>query len=369
MKKNILIINSLNKENLALLDVFEELSNSWNLFLLSNKKWLRDEFKKRSWKKEKTYFGPKINSGFKFFLFLIILPFVAILNLIPLIKLHKNKRIKNLILLGLNEKIIFTLLLFFSKTNILWIETKHKKIYNNIFFNLLYKTLSKKVKIITLSSAGEKNLLKRGVKKEKINIIPLGIKTKKDALQKNIFSSLSHKDTKKYFTIGCVLNSNKTNQLENLFNTIKLCLDITKDIQVIIIGESTERKRIIWLAKKMMIENYFWFIGKQKNLKKWINTFNIFIPLDNSLNLNTLKTVKLAMLEALPVVGFHNQNLEDIIREEDLIKKNNPEKLSQIIINFYKNKLLINKIGKENFEKINSQNIKKIKEKWEDLLI
>ena len=56
-------------------------------------------------------------------------------------------------------------------------------------------------------------------------------------------------------------------------------MPVIPNIQLIIIGEGEERKNLSWLAKKMEIDNLVWLVGEQEQLKKWLDSFDVFLAL------------------------------------------------------------------------------------------
>ncbi|MFH1661945.1 MAG: glycosyltransferase [Candidatus Falkowbacteria bacterium] len=266
-----------------------------------------------------------------------------------------KRKVDLIICFNLKEKILITLIAKIFKIKIIWIEFPgfdYKKIIKPFFW--LYKFNSKFAQILVFTEATKNNLQKLKIKN--IKIIPAGIELKNSEYQDNIFNKLAESKNnnfnKKYFTIGTVVDLNNNQKIENLFQAVKICLTIIPNIQLIIIGDGEERKNLIWLSKKMQIDNLVWFVGgqseKQANLKKWLNSFDLFITANKNLNFIDLNILLMVMESGLPIISFDDLGIENIIDNKSgaTIKANDNKALADEIIKLYQDKRLRYEIGK-----------------------
>ncbi|NTU99141.1 glycosyltransferase family 4 protein [Candidatus Falkowbacteria bacterium] len=160
---------------------------------------------------------------------------------------------------------------------------------------------------------------------------------------------------KKFFTIGTVTNLNEHQKIESLFQAIKKCLSIIPNIQLVIVGDGKEKKNLLWLAKKMEIDNLVWLVGKQQHLRKWIDNFDIYITSDDKLTLSELIITLNAMAAEKPTIGNANSGLEDIIYEGKtgyLVDLNDSEAVADKILLLHQDKDLRRTLGKKAFERV-----------------
>jgi len=211
------------------------------------------------------------------------------------------------------------------------------------------------VKIITSTLGAKKKLIASGFENEAIKNITLGANLNLYRHQDNIFSKLAsaknHWPQRKFFTIGTVTCLDQKQNIETLFNATKKLLDVIPFPQIVIVGEGQERKNLTWLAKKMEIDNFVWFVGEQNNLKKWLDTFDVFVATNEVIKLSDLNIVMRAMAAGLPIIGPTGNNLEEIVNNNEnglLIEMNNSEDLAQVIIKLQQRQDWRRLIGEKN---------------------
>lgn len=393
---NILIVNSSKEYD----KIFSSLINGLKAkgsnfyFLCSSKKLVKqcsidNQFVKR------IYLGSKISSKFGF-LFYLFFPFIFLKQLIYTAYLNKKNKIKIIILCNFNEKIIFSIIAKILKLKNIWIEypsVRYKE--NSKLFLKILKFFALDAVIITFTDSSSEyfklQVLGQINKKENLKIVQPGIKVGGAKRQDNIFSSLANNEqadfSKKYFTVGTILNLKSRRHIENLFCAVKLCLDIIPNLQIIIVDETNgdnydlnQSKQINWLAKSMGIDSIVWCVSEKNYLKKWMDGFDIFIVFVDNARMKDLRIVMHAMASGLPIIGQRNRGLEDIIIDYGhgcknvgdtkgktgfLIESGNNQVLAQYIIFLFKNKRLRSDLGKEAIKLVDQKyRIEKMVEKF-----
>lgn len=342
MAKKILLINTNGNVN-ELFDVLRELDQErFSFSVLSNKNDVLQSAQKHSWSIKKML-APIFDNNL---LFIISLPlyFLLFLPYIAMLKWRDNFQI--LFCFGAFEKIVFTPLARLLSIRTLWFNYPE----NNSFEDK--KTLTKILNFLSgwtenvvVTAAAKQSLLTAGFKANTIRTVVLGANLNLYRHQDNIFSKLAttenHWPQRKFFTIGTVARLDTKQNIEILFSAVKKILDVVPLPQIIIVGEGQARKNLTWLAKKMGIENFVWFIGEQNNLKKWLDTFDIFVVTNETIRLSDLNIIMRAMASGLPIVGPTNQGLEEIIINNEngiLVEAKDSENLAQIIIKLQQRK-------------------------------
>lgn len=379
MIKNILTINSSQAKNQPLINLFKELKQKGCVFyLLSSSANLYNQFKQKSWSAKKIYLGPNLNNSFSSPLFIILLPILLLAYFAYLAYFTSSAKITAIICLNWNEKIIITPIAKILGLKIIWLEPPNVNYKTkNKLFRQLYKFNSKWAAIITFTGLTKIQLEKIGLNKNNIKIINMGIQLNQYERQDNIFNKLAQADQdnfrRKYFTVGTVANLNYQQNIETLFRAVKICLTIIPNFQLIVIGDGVERKNLSWLAKKMGIDNLVWFVGEQIYLRKWLDSFDIFVVTSETPSLSDFNICLRAMAAGLPTIGPNNLGLEDIVRENKtgfLIQQNNNEALAQQIIRLQQNKNLRLKLGKNTKERVDKYfRIDNMVEKFEKILM
>jgi len=269
-------------------------------------------------------------------------------------------KIKNIICLGVWEKILFTPVAKILKIKTVWLELPgEKKEKPGFILNFLLKKISKLSKIIVFRKNDKNNLIKSGFDSKKISFAALGINLKQRARQEDIFHDLAKcnnsQSQKKFFTIGTVAKLNSGQTIEILFGAVKKALDVIPNLQIIIIGEGEKKKKLTWLAKKMEIDNLSWFVGEQTHLNKWFDGFNIFSSARANADLNDIFVLLKAMEAGLPIISVENHGFDDIIENNKnglLLPKDDSELLAGAIIKLQQNKMLSKNLGQNAKEAI-----------------
>ncbi len=347
--KNVLIINSSKKLSRLLVDLLIELDKDHYCF----------------YNLSCGYLGPRFKNNFNLFFFLICLPFFYLYYFPALFRAKGKKKIEAGLCFDWNEKIIFTPLARILRLKIIWLE------YPEIVYKdeprllmKIYKFFSRWAVIVAMTAYGDVQLKNLGIKHGRI--IPPGIRLDQFKNQSTIFSKLAESScphfNRKFFTVGTITNLTQSNQIENLFKAARKCLTVIPNLQLLIVGAGPERKNLAWLAKKMDINNVVWFVGggaEDEGVtrpKKWLESFDVFVITDESLNLDNLAIVLRAMAVGLPVIGPRNRGFEDIVRENEtgrMVTADNSEALTEEIIKLEQDRRLRVGLGRRGQELVN----------------
>lgn len=384
--KNVLIVSSLKEVSSVLSDLFSELEKKdYFFYLFFSRTDFLESFKASQSRAKKTCFGPGLSNNFLLFLFLLLLPFFYFFYFFFLLALKYKKGIKTLICLSWNEKIIFSPLATILKIEIIWLEfpeINYKERSPLLLF--FYRALSRRAEIVIFSSLTGVQLKNLKFSSGRIKSVLPGIKFNQAGRQETIFSSLAKAEpssfSQKYFTLGIITDFLFPNQIENLFQAVKICLTIIPNLQLIVVGEtngvasrSCQEKKLGWLAKKIGINNLVWFVRDQDNLKKWLDSFDIFVIIDEIPTLDNLNAILRVMRFGLPIVGFRNRGFEDIILEKEtglLIEADNSEILAQQIMGLYNNERLRANLARNAREAVEKNfNIDEMVRQFESVLI
>src|SRR3989339_257190 len=344
MKKNILVINT-GEDIIPLFDFFDELtSDEFDFFFMESGVKALQKIKERNWQYKKI----KKRNKFNLFLFLLFWPINFLIWLIKLLYFKYKKNIQYLVLINKYEKLTVTPAAKVLKIKIIWLETPGEKFKDSGKLNInLFRLISRWVVIVTLNGFSKQKLEK--LKFKNVFNMKLGNHARQDNIFNNIAKRGQSRVNNKFFTVGTTLIMDDLQKIEAMFQAMKKCISIIPQLQFIVIGDGEKRKNFLWLAKRMEINNFSWFVGHQECLKKWLDGFDVFCCADDHLNLNNLSAIIQALVSGLPVVGPNNIGLEEIFYNKNQIltvKPENAEDLAQEIIRVYKNRYLNKKMTK-----------------------
>ncbi len=359
MPKNILIIDSAESKSKFLSYLFDELNQKGFTFsLITSSPSQGKQFKNKGWFTKKTYLGPKIKNSAGSIIFTPLIAFLFLKFLFLLAYFKYKKNINYIICLNLNEKIIATLAAKIIGLKIIWLElpeTDYGQV--NIFILGLYRLNSNWADLITFNNYTKIKLKKLMINESRIKTILPGIRS--DQFQDNIFNKLAIVNRKnfrrKYFTLGMITDLNQKQRMETVFRAIKICLNLIPNLQLIIIGDGQERKNLNWLAKKMEIDGVVWFVGKQEQLKKWLDSFDIFISPNDTIQFDDLLYLLEAMAAGLPIIATRKIGFEDVVYENktgSFIEINNNEMLARQIIKLHQDKKIRFQLGENGSNRV-----------------
>ncbi|OIP78694.1 MAG: hypothetical protein AUK20_03255 [Parcubacteria group bacterium CG2_30_45_37] len=359
MPDKILIINSSPEKNHLLKQAFKELARknfSFRLWL-SAKPW-PEQFRNNNWPAKKIFLGPALNHWLKILFFLIAAPLLQLKCFFSLAKLKLKHQVGLAACLDLREKLIITAPARLLGLKVVWLESpdlNYRQI--NKILLALYKINARLAKLAVFTGYGKLQLINLGFPENNIILLPPGVKP--TPYQENIFNKLASSGQarfrRKYFTVGVVTELNQRQKIETVFQAVKTCLPVIPNLQLIIVGEGRERKNLLWLAKKMGIENLVWLVGEQEQLKKWLDSFDIFLAAGENLKLDDYGNLLEAMAAGLPVLAPRNVGAEDFVMENKtgtLVEMNNNEMLARQIIKLHQDKRLRLHLGKNGRERV-----------------
>lgn len=377
--KNILIINSLPAGGELLAELLEEFSPGFRFSLLSagTDNRLPAFFKQKNWPVKKIRLGPPLQGGFLPNLYFSLLyPVFLISNLFRLAYLKYRGKIDTIVCLGLNGKLLLTLPAALLKIRAVWLELPNENLDIPKFAGHCFSFSARRAVLVAFTGQ-DRERLKRRAGTEKISGIPPGIRLNQFKYQDNIFNNLAHLEAgqKKFFTLGVVarLEGQKIlHRFEILFGAVKKSLNVAPNLQLIIVGDGAERKKLVWLAKKLEIESLVWLVGEQAHIRKWLDGFDVFLIISERPDAQDFLLALKAMAAELPVIAPDDAGLEEIVEDGKtgfLVRLGDDEKLTEKIINLRRDKYLVKRLGLAGKERVlKNFDIAKTREEFEELL-
>lgn len=373
---NILFINSSPEKNQGIFDLMERFHKDGNrLFIWSNQSYWLKLFKDQAWPKQRIDQGLGI-SGLNLvqtILVVLLLPYYISYYFWKLYRYQRAYQVTHLICFRLPEKIFLALPAKFLGIKNIWLEfsTPDKKLINRAHL-ALYRFFSRWARIIVPTAFAAIQLKNFGFKHDRIQVIPPALKLNHFEHQENIFHSIAKKEynqfNKKFFTVGTVAFLDHRQKIENIFLAVKSALSVIPNLQIIIVGDGPERQNLTWLAKKMELDTLVWFVGEQTHLRKWLESFDIFVAAIDVIRACDHISILKAMTAGIPVIGPNHLGLEEIILENktgSLIEINNQEMLTRQIIKLEQNPGLAKQLGRNAAEVVDKYfTIDKIAKLW-----
>lgn len=250
-----------------------------------------------------------------YWLLIILWPWLTIWNFFKLIIYQSQHGVKTLLCLGVGAKLLFSLPARILGWRVVWLEEPNFD-YDTLPKVILkiYLSLSLRAKLICFSLTTKLKLLSIGAKEDSLKLIWPGISLEDFQNQDSLFHSFAKKTylaSKKFFTIGTIIDFNQPQRTEILMRAVSLVREIIPQVRLIIIGDGASREQAQWLTKKLGLEAQVWLVGSQTDLKKWYANFDVFIVASDKPNLDDFMVALIAMANGVPVIAPQGQSLED----------------------------------------------------------
>lgn len=195
-------------------------------------------------------------------------------------------------------------------------------------------------KVHSVSCDVSEYLVNEGVSKAKIHTVYNGCDfSRLDQLVKE--NSTQKYPQNKLFRIGTVADLSERKGIKYLVEAVsKLPPELSNNIEVIIIGEGTEKKGLVSLVEKLGLEGIIKFAGFEFNPFKYIATFDLFVL--PSLSEGLPVTLVEAMYLKIPVLTTDVQGNREIAGQERgiLVPAGDSNKLAEGINDFFSNESL-----------------------------
>lgn len=281
----------------------------------------------------------------------------ALYYYINLLQSFKKAKTDIILMSGFTEKLLVTLLSVYFKIPVFWIEYgRMETIFARNFSlpKLLYTRihpLSKKV-FVPSRNTMESLLTTAGIPKDKIILLPLGIKTSPHKLIKR---TIQKQQFKGKFIIGNVSRLTTEKGQDYLIKSIPYVLKSVPNAHLILVGEGPDKKYYQELIKELKVQKHVTITGFVPEVRDYYEIMDLFVfPTVWDLEGFGLVTAE-AMLYKLPVIGTTQPPVPEIVDEGitgELVSPKDEKALAEKIINFYKNPKKMKRYGENGYKKV-----------------
>jgi len=343
-------------------------------FLMSSCSVMLSEFKKRGWNAKRWWLGlPPVNRFTKI-LFVLTWPAVEIMGLIGLVYFKRKYNTQKLYCLTLADKLILTPLARVLGYEVIWLEhLSLDPIVTKNVFKTVYKIYSRFVKIIAISNFVRNQLAEMGIKN--VEVIYHGVNIDQYYKQADIFEAMAEKrfafERKNTFRIGCVSRLESLRGLEYLIKAVAILRKEFDDIDLVIVGEGSQREHLQWVAEQLGVDNDVKFVGYKDNFVDWICDFDVFVlpSLRESLGLILVE----ALAYGRPVIATNIGGIPEIIENNIggvLVEPQNPRALANAIYTLKRDPIRARELARAGREKIIEQfSLNKMLEEYKKILV
>ncbi|MFH1457411.1 MAG: glycosyltransferase family 4 protein [Patescibacteria group bacterium] len=257
-------------------------------------------------------------------------------------------------------------------------KNKHamEKKFHNYFFLMLSKFLVRRADAIRVVSGGIKNkLVKAGIKKDKVHVIPTPADLSKFLTfdQTRVYELKQKHPNKNILFVGRLEKVKNLDWFLNIFKEIK---KEYKDVNFLIAGEGSEKENLKLKAKGLKLEDSVKFLNKVNydDLTNYYQLADIFVL--PSLSESFGRVLVEAGASSTPCVSSATTGAKDVIQNKKtgfLVPINNQKQIIDKVVTLLKDKKLSIRMGdnarefiKENFD--GDIQTKKIIRLWQSLV-
>ena len=294
------------------------------------------------------------DNGVRVFKYKSIFQLISIIEKYNIQILHAHLQVPE-ILSSITHLIFPKFKLVFSRHNDAYSRFLPKGL-NPIFYQIISKRASKIICISKNVYDFCKNNL--GLNKEKLQIIYYGISRETYApsnIDDTQFKKLSKEfELKDEFIIGTVARLHPQKSLHTLINAFKTFLKQVPNSKLFIVGEGHLESELKSLASNLGIIDKVIFTGKRSEIPVFYKIFDVFVlsSIYEGLGLVLLE----AMAAEKPIIGTNAGAIPDIISNcGAIVETENPNAISQELIELYENPDLVQQMTKKGVNDINEK--------------
>jgi len=264
---------------------------------------------------KRVWFGPKNSFAFR-----LLLPWLNLFWLIKFIYRQYQGGLDTILCLGARSQLAILLPARILKIKTACLILPEYELPRFERTKKQFLAASRDAVLTVFLNRSREQLLRLGCRPEQIKFISPAIRLHQHKFQENIFQKIAQAETqtKKFFNVGFVNGletEEQVTELELVFQAIKQARLIIPNIQLIVLGDGRQKKKLIWLAKKMELESLVWLVGEQKHLRKWLDSFDALLAIKTKPALADLLLVLKAMEAELPVIAPADVGFEELIED------------------------------------------------------
>lgn len=222
---------------------------------------------------------------------------------------------RTVMLLQWPEKIVISPIARIFGWRVLWLELPDNTKPASRLHLWLYQSIAQTAEIIVFDGqrADEwQRLRKPPVKVTRISP-PLYPRA---ARQSDLFQALADRPRRARFVIGTTIHNLEISLIEPLLSALQHALAVCPTLELLIIGEGENRKRLIWLIRKMGLGNNVWLAGETFDLLHHLEHIDVYVMSKSQASLEDISMAILVLQHGIPVISQRGNGCEAIITPE-----------------------------------------------------
>ncbi|MFA5134916.1 MAG: glycosyltransferase family 4 protein [Patescibacteria group bacterium] len=280
----------------------------FDFFLVSSCPVLLREFRARKWHARRARVGLEpVSKGA-----LLMWPFTIVYTVLYLSLILSYYRFRKgvtaVYCLSLTEKIAATLPARMLGMRVYWAEhvTFERWLTKNPL-RPLYRFLSRCATVIAISAVIREQLTNViGVPDRSVKLVYCGVDTSRFVMRERRWEHAAR------FNVGCVARLESEKGIEYLLQAINIIREFVPSVRLIVVGEGSERKKLVWLSEQLGLKEIIQWIGYQREVERWYGYFDAYV-LPSVKRESFGVTLVEAMASGVPVVASKIGGTQEII--------------------------------------------------------
>ena len=337
--------------------VEEMQKKGFNFYLVSSCRVLLREFQSRHWPAKKKWAGIEPVSKSGLLLWPVLSPIVFFSLFGTLLYYRLAKKVTLIYCLSLTEKLLATLPARMLGMKVVWMEhvTFERWLSQNPL-RIFYRWWSRLATVVAVSRAVKKQLTEvLGVAESNVKVIYHGVDLHKFQMREYRWEQAAR------YNIGCIARLEKEKGIEFLIQAVHTIREFIPFARLIIVGNGPERKKLVWLAERIALQEGIQWVGYQREINKWYSYFDAF-ALPSVTRESFGITLVEAMASGVPVVASRLGGVPEIIIHRNnglLAEPGNSRDLADQLLYIFNNrgkiKEMVNSARRTVEEKFNNE--------------
>ena len=269
---------------------------------------------------------------------IFIWPALMVYALFILAKEKVKFNTQHLICFSILDVLIAALPAVLLRYHIIWIhDGSMVSTYSKGIIKYLLLKLSKLIHIVIPSEYLQNELHTYGIAQEQLTVI-------------HPISSLnvsSERAIPNRFTLSTISSLDYDSGVNSILKVVEVLREFIPDIELLIIGKGRERNSLLWIIRRMGLEEHVRIIGDDEQMDEWVGQSHVYIVPEKA-RLDAYEGIIIAAKCKKPVIAPRLYGFDEIVTHQKsgfVIEPQNHELCAQMVLNIYNNSEWITTMG------------------------
>lgn len=210
------------------------------------------------------------------------------------------------------EKIIISVAARLFRWRVIWLELPDARKPHGWMMKKIYHRLARRVEIIVFSQ--EKMITWKKIIGDKGVIYTLkpALYPPESIRQIDLFQKLAERPHSR-FVISAFIEHLDRRLIERLLSGLTSALSVCSNLELLIMGEGENRKKLLWLIRKMGLGNHVWLAGQTDDITRHLDHIDIYVIPAEHPSLEEIGSAIMVLHHGIPIIAQVGSGVEAII--------------------------------------------------------